>query len=67
MGIFKKEKPMSEGEMVLACAKLIAIILNKHAAEYGSNNITYSIEEITEKATGKSQGSIKIEWQKGEE
>lgn len=63
MRLFKK-KEMSKGETLLACAKLMTKIFKEQANEYNGNTITYTVDNITDKKTSESYGSIKIEWRK---
>lgn len=55
-------KELTDGEKLQACCKIIAKILSEQAKTLNSNKINYFLDEITEKATDKFYGNIKVEW-----
>lgn len=53
---------MTDDETLQACCKLMARILTKRAKNFNATNITYKLEDITDKDNGDYYGNIKVEW-----
>ena len=60
----QEENKWTEEETMLACAKMLAVLMSERASKMGGTSITYKIGEVTLKDNEQSYGSIEINWNK---